>query len=115
MDIEMLAVAREIGHQRSLKVTNQGHLKSLIIYIGVWAMGVEVSVCRWGCPRRLFSGDENSTKGFTSPDRNPDSPYHLLLCICKENPLALTIFHQPRANGLVRICIPDFRSLPEGI
>ena len=27
MDIEMLALARGIGHQRLLKVTNQGHLK----------------------------------------------------------------------------------------
>ena len=50
MDIEMLAVTR--GHQRLLNITNQGHLKRyidltglcLIIYIGVWAMGVEVSV-----------------------------------------------------------------------
>ena len=30
MDIEMLAVAHEIGHQRLLKVTNQGHLKRYI-------------------------------------------------------------------------------------
>ena len=30
MDIEMLAVARGIGHQRLLKVTNQGHLKRYI-------------------------------------------------------------------------------------
>ena len=30
MDIEMLALARGIGHQRFLKVTNQGHLKRYI-------------------------------------------------------------------------------------
>ena len=42
-------------------------------------------------------------------------PYHLLLCICKENPLALTLFHQPRVTGPVRFCIPDFRSLPKEI
>ena len=43
-------------------------------------------------PEVIFRG-ANSTKGFTSPERNPTNPYHLLLCICKENPLALTIFH----------------------
>ena len=66
-------------------------------------------------PEIIFRG-ANSTKGFTSPEQNPTSPYHLLLCICKENPLALTIFHQPRVTDeLVRICIPDFRSLPKRI
>ena len=30
MDIEMLALARGIGPQRLLKVTNQGHLKGYI-------------------------------------------------------------------------------------
>ena len=30
MDIEMLALARGIGHQRLLQVTNQGHLKRYI-------------------------------------------------------------------------------------
>ena len=30
MDIKMLVVARGIGHQRLLKVTNQGHLKRYI-------------------------------------------------------------------------------------
>ena len=30
MDIEMLVLARGIGHQRLLKVTNQGHLKRYI-------------------------------------------------------------------------------------
>ena len=30
MDIEMLALARGTGHQRSLKVTNQSHLKRYI-------------------------------------------------------------------------------------
>ena len=116
----------------------------LIIYIRVWAMGVEVSVAvwyptghttllrRWSnvtgvdstsqqrrmsmgmSPRVIFRG-ANSTKGFTSPERNPTSPYHLLLCVCKENPLALAIFHQPCVTWLVRICIPDFWSLPKGI
>ena len=57
----------------------------------------------------------NSTKGFTSPERNSSSPYHLLLGISKGNPLALTLFQWPRITGLVRICIPDFRSLPKGI
>ena len=65
-------------------------------------------------PEIIFRG-ANSTKGFTSPERNPTSPYHILLCICKENSLALTLFHQPRVTGLVRICIPDSRSLPKGI
>ena len=31
MDIDMLALARGIGHQRLLKVTNQGHLKRYIV------------------------------------------------------------------------------------
>ena len=65
-------------------------------------------------PRDIFRG-ANSTKVFTGPERNATSSYHLLLCICKENPLALTIFHQPRVTWLVRICIPDCRSLPIGI
>ena len=43
-------------------------------------------------PAVIFRG-ANSTKGFTSQERNPTSPYHLLLSICKENLLALTIFH----------------------
>ena len=43
-------------------------------------------------PEVIFRG-ANSTKGFTSPERNPTSPYHLLLCICKENRLALIILH----------------------
>ena len=68
MNIEMLALARGIGHQRLLKVTNQG----------LWSVIRSVI-------RSIFSG-ANSTKGFTSPVRNPTSPYHLLLCICKENP-----------------------------
>ena len=41
----------------------------------------------------VISRGANSTKGLTSPERNPTSPYHLLLYICKENPLALTVFH----------------------
>ena len=71
-------------------------------------------VCRWGCPQEYFQG-ANSTKGFTSPEQNQTSPHHLLLCICKENPLALKVFHQPRVIGLVRFCIPDFISLHKGI
>ena len=43
-------------------------------------------------PEVIFRG-VNSTKGFPSLERNPTSPCHLLLCICKENALALTIFH----------------------
>ena len=31
MDIEMLALARGIGHQRILKVTNQGNLKDTLL------------------------------------------------------------------------------------
>ena len=49
-------------------------------------------VCQWGCPQGLFSGVQILPKGFTSPVRNPTSPYRLLLYICKENPLAHTIF-----------------------
>ena len=43
-------------------------------------------------PEVIFRGPK-STKGFTSPERNPTTPYHLLLCISKENPLARTVFH----------------------
>ena len=87
----------------------------LMIYIEVWAMGVEVSVAveyptgyttllqSWinvtgvdsrsqqrylslgMSPEVIFRG-AYSTKGFTSPERNLTSPYHRLLCICKENP-----------------------------
>ena len=55
-------------------------------------MGVDVSVADYMSPE-FFCRGANSTKSFTSPERNPTSPYHLLLCICKENPLAHTIFH----------------------
>ena len=76
---------------------------------------VATTSCVDGDVPRGFFRCANSTKGFTSPERNPTSPYHLLLCICNENPLALTIFHQPRVTELVRICIHDFRSLSKGI
>ena len=81
---------------------------------GVDSTSLQRRVSMGMSPEVIFRG-ANSTKGFTSPERNPTSPYHLLLCICKENPLALTIFHQPRVTGLVWSCIPDFRSLPKGI
>ena len=62
-------------------------------------------VCRWGCLQRLFSGVQIRLK--VSPAQS-------------EIQLALTIFYyvfvkQPRVTGLVRICIPDSRSLPKGI
>ena len=89
-------------------------MKRGINVTGVDSMLQQRRVSMGMSPEIIFRG-ANSTEGLASPERNPTSPYHLSLCICKENPLALTIFHQPRVTGLVRICIPDFRSLPKGI
>ena len=72
-------------------------------------------VCRRGCPQRLFSGVQIQLN--VSPAQ---SEIHLALTIfyyvfVRKIWLALTIFHQPRVTGLVRIFIPDCRSLPKGI
>ena len=50
-------------------------------------------------PEVIFRG-ANSNEGFTSPERNPTSPYRLLLCICKENPLALTLQQRRVSMGI---------------
>ena len=65
-----------------------------------------------GMSTRVIFRGANSTEALTSPERNSTSPYHLLLCICKENP-----YNIPPASCYLASAnlYPDFRSLPKGV